>query len=79
MCWCFLSTTEFCWGVSGQEWKASMPLVLNKVPKVNSGALSVLTDLMVVLNWVSIIAMKAGKICRTSDLAFNKYIQVARL
>lgn len=76
MCWCFLCTTEFFSGVSGQEWYACMPFVLYSSVKLSSGALSERTPLTCALYCLSIIIENCGKTLRTSAFGLRGYTHV---
>ena len=76
MCWCFLSTTEFCCGVYGQEKKWMMPWVLRRDVKANSGALSYLMALTLQLYWVLTNCKNSWNTVATKPLSFKRYSQV---
>jgi hypothetical protein len=76
MCWCFLSTIPFCWGVSTQDLCYRIPFVLYQSFNINSGPLWLLIYLIVMWNWVSTLKIKYLIKELVSDLLFMEKIQV---
>ena len=75
MCWCFLSTIGFCWGVSTHNNWCKIPIALKISFKKNYVPLSLLRHLTFMLNWVSTIRVNYGIKSWVSNLCLSNYTQ----
>ena len=76
ICWCFLSTIEFCWGVSKQLSWCKIPLWVKTFVMINSVPLSVLMHFTFLENCVSTMVQNCSKVSYVWDLCFNKQTKV---
>lgn len=75
-CWCFLSTTEFCSGLSTHKNWWITPFKLKNSTNYSFATVSDLNFLIILWNWVSTILKNLGMIEWTFDLCFMSYNHV---